>query len=1166
MGIHHASLYADIAKFFDSLDLVWLIDRAIDLGFSQTVLALEAEAFLAPRYLKRGEWVGPPIYASQSIVAGSTNGTTFGKIFLYPILQAAQAQAETTTIWSYIDDTVWRSEGTKCVVTSSLSTASAALAQQCRASRLTVSPKTTLVASSTGLRKDIARRMRQHGVPGHGAHHMVDLGVDVVTGNRRSQRKAHARHKRAALRARRVQGLRRAAARLGKLGASLHATGVQPQAVFGHEVWGVAPSKITQLRRSAAAAAAGTGPGRCLDTAMATLYDSKDPAIKLRTQLVHEWLTQWLARPELHKRVQRIWPHVHHRLLRAKSGKWRKVHGPVAAVIATLLDAGWRPTSPTSWKRPTAAGVEEWTIPLADQMGELQVDFHEFSELLDDLAVDLDHLRWQRASQHVHGSGLGEAGDVSQIKKELDHCAKQGHWQEWSLNYLVAVWAQWPRQRQIAAGYQGSPLCQRCFGEEETLEHRIWRCPCNQGKPAYDQTAHLVPQALNGMEECPALWLRGINPIAHTTPPPPMAHEELYVHVGAPWPTGSDRPVTIFGDASGGKHGTDPRRRRVGIGLAVIEACGPRWQLAAGAIATLPGRRQTVPRGEIFAFVLALEHYADHIDYVTDNLPLLNGWHAQRWLHLSKGANSDLWARIGRSLQTHPHRRVTVTWTPSHQEDEGEPLVSHFLASGNCCADRLANLGAEAAAATANASTPHADRWDVIASQIRRRARQALLDAAGGDPWLTERPAAEQVARPSPIQCAIDSSEHQIVTLGQGKWKCLLCRQVFTSATLLETARTPCVASSADWATFDHVRAVPHGATVCMGTGTAHESHRLYEWPAHSLFFCGTCGAYGTTMGMGLRAECKGAATRKTTEALKRISQGVYPSHQGPPEAITQANRISATIAHVVSGAMAPAEPPQAQEEAPDNSTAGQVTAVIGLLHGQAIQAAQRPSRRQAREPGGPQAAPRRRRRAASAPGGAEANGTAPGAAAPAEACRAPGGGPPRHRRPAPAPPHRQDNQASGPSAAAEAPHGPRLWLPDYTSPFSGNVILFNETASTHGPGPGSPPTLADDARDASPAPCQGEPAPAAASAAQPPEDQRTFAQKIAYLLGAARRSASAAPRAREAGHGPGSDEAAAAPGGPCRPLQAAAGGEVRADAPSAPPVPPRAGAANLAV
>ncbi|CAK0814648.1 unnamed protein product, partial [Prorocentrum cordatum] len=502
----------------------------------------------------------------------------------------------------------------------------------------------------------------------------------------------------------------------------------------------------------------------------------------------------------------------------------------------------------------------------------------------------------------------------------------------------------------------------------------------------------------------------------------------LLVHVGAPWPTGGSQPITIFGDASGGKHGTDERRRRVGVGLAVIEVCGPRWRLAAGAIATLPGRRQTVPRGEIFAFALALEQLDADIHYVTDNMPLLKGWNAQRWLNLGKGANSDLWARIGRSLQAHPNRQVGVTWTPSHQEDEGEPMVSHFLAAGNCCADRLANLGARAAAASADRSTPHADRWDVIASQVRRRARQALLDAAGGDPWLSERPAAEQVARPSALQRAIDDSPHQLVTVGQGKWKCLLCRQLFPAATLHEAAASACAATEADWASFDHVRKVSAGMQIAMGAGVVHASHRLYEWPANSLYFCGVCGAHGTTMGMGLRGECKGETTRKTDEALRRIAKGVYPSHQGPPKPVIEAKAISATIAHVVGGGLAPADP-AIPEDLPEAGTMEhQLEAVIGILHGQALQAAQRPSRKQAREPDGPQPTARRRRRASSDPGAGQGE----NATAAATAQELPAA--------APAPLVGQRRRRSQTEVAVQAtggPLGPRLWLPDHTSPLS---------------------------------------------------------------------------------------------------------------------------------
>ncbi|CAK0874886.1 unnamed protein product, partial [Prorocentrum cordatum] len=615
-------------------------------------------------------------------------------------------------------------------------------------------------------------------------------------------------------------------------------------------------------------------------------------------------------------------------------------------------------------------------------------------------------------------------------------------------------------------------------------------------------------------------WLRGINPRANTTPPPPLDHEEVYVQVGAPWPIGTAGPVILFGDASGGKHGTDPRRRRVGIGLAILANHGLSWQLEAGAIATLPGRQQTVPRGGIYAFVLALEHLDADIDYVTDHMPLLNAWQRQRWLHLGAGKNSDLWARIGRALAAKPTRRVTVSWAPSHQEDDGEPIVSNFLATGNCCADRLAYLGAVFAASGASASAPHADRWDVIASQVRRRARQALLGAAGGDPWLTERPAAEQDA--------IDTSAHQIVALGRGKWKCLLCRQVFASASLSEAARTPCDATAADWATFDHVRRAPPGNAVCMGTGAAHESHRLYEWPANSLFFCGTCGAYGTTLGMGLRSECKGTTTRKTAEALKRIAQGVYPSYLGPPKAIAQANSISATIAHVVSGALAPADPPQHAEEATDNSTAGQIEAVIGILHGQAIQAAQRPSRRQSEEACG--LSPGRRRQQRHGPWSGRPN----------EAKRGPGSGHPRRQRPA-TQAQTQGSQVGAPTAAAGGPLGPRLWLPDYTSPASGAVVLHCN-AATGAPGRHRPPAEATGTREPSPPPRSAVPPALDPRPAQPPANERTFGKRVAYLLGAARRSLAGEGPQDDAGPSP-----TAAPEAGNRPCLAA-GQAARAD------------------
>eukprot|EP00959_Pyramimonas_sp_CCMP1952_P281825 5890635-Pyramimonas_sp.AAC.1 len=61
-------------------------------------------------------------------------------------------------------------------------------------------------------------------------------------------------------------------------------------------------------------------------------------------------------------------------------------------------------------------------------------------------------------------------------------------------------------------------LCRRCQQEEDTLAHRIWRCPCNKLHADFTSTDGLIPRALAPLESETSLWLRGVPP-AHVTHP-----------------------------------------------------------------------------------------------------------------------------------------------------------------------------------------------------------------------------------------------------------------------------------------------------------------------------------------------------------------------------------------------------------------------------------------------------------------------------------------------------------------------------------------------------------------------------------------------------------------------------------------------------------------------
>eukprot|EP00959_Pyramimonas_sp_CCMP1952_P061658 1288580-Pyramimonas_sp.AAC.1 len=67
------------------------------------------------------------------------------------------------------------------------------------------------------------------------------------------------------------------------------------------------------------------------------------------------------------------------------------------------------------------------------------------------------------------------------------------------------------------------------------------------------------------------------------------------VFEGCLGPGSAERPVLVFGDASGGPDSVPPRARRVGLGLATF-CDGGRLEAQCTVSGSLPGSQQTVPR------------------------------------------------------------------------------------------------------------------------------------------------------------------------------------------------------------------------------------------------------------------------------------------------------------------------------------------------------------------------------------------------------------------------------------------------------------------------------------------------------------------------------------------------------------------------------------------
>eukprot|EP00959_Pyramimonas_sp_CCMP1952_P074879 1564744-Pyramimonas_sp.AAC.1 len=139
-------------QLYDPLDLGWLIDTGIALGFSPTVTALEVEAFLGPRHLTHADWITP----SRSIVAGSAQGAKkkHTSVDVSPLLQAAQLRAQAAGLWTCVGNAVGSVEGAAEHAKEQMTQlADEILIQATKKRNLKISPETAPVASTPMLRR-----------------------------------------------------------------------------------------------------------------------------------------------------------------------------------------------------------------------------------------------------------------------------------------------------------------------------------------------------------------------------------------------------------------------------------------------------------------------------------------------------------------------------------------------------------------------------------------------------------------------------------------------------------------------------------------------------------------------------------------------------------------------------------------------------------------------------------------------------------------------------------------------------------------------------------------------------------------------------------------------------------------------------------------------------
>ena len=402
--------------------------------------------------------------------------------------------------------------------------------------KLKISPKSSIVTSHPALTSELVGKISRAGAQVTGVAQVADLGTEATAGARRGTACRTARIAKAARRGARAKWLGR---RTNK-GEKLFNTNLWPTMSFGLSAFGVSQEQMKRMRTLAAKCAAEQS-GQCTTSTIAISFPhDSDPAIKLRRQIIKDWLSLWERNPSERAAWTLAWQRAMPRL--QGSRRWNLVRGPIGTTICTLIDGGWTPSGPVRWIE-NGAVRRIWTFePGLDP-----------KPVLDAFSTHIRAALWAKAATFRNGTGLTGIPDLTKLKQHIEWYHRKGLPGHAGALHAIATAATWPMERRFEAGLVTSPICPRCNAAVEDDFHCYWGCAANRDIQS-DDVAHtqcLAERAERGRTSWPCFWTRGIVPAAWVEVPEMKDEDQTQDE----WETSDNLawgPVFYYTDGSGG--------------------------------------------------------------------------------------------------------------------------------------------------------------------------------------------------------------------------------------------------------------------------------------------------------------------------------------------------------------------------------------------------------------------------------------------------------------------------------------------------------------------------------------------------------------------------------------------------------------------------------------
>ena len=338
-------------------------------------------------------------------------------------------------------------------------------------------------------------------------------------------------------------------------------TGVWPAASYGHAAQGSSPTQTDLLREMFAGATGVAGVDICPRTALAlSLDDVDDPLVKAAKEQIKFWIDFWINNAPLHLSINKYWGVTWQRL-KGDKDRWKKARGPIAATICVLLDLQWLPMRADLWKDTQGMIFALRGSFHYDPRRRRLVAQH--GECTAAIERDALNLVWDGRNDSDNNKGPKGAYDVHTIKSLHKFLVRKDR-KCLAGALLMGVCDGVPDQSKLhEKGLVDSPLCLRCKKQPDSPKHRLWECSANACSQdiaikstqrlqqfVEDDNAMLWNRGLIGLSLYPKLqetdWSRDFW----------CGNQELLPTVSV-----------FYSDGSGGPDSSDPFIRRCGWGF-----------------------------------------------------------------------------------------------------------------------------------------------------------------------------------------------------------------------------------------------------------------------------------------------------------------------------------------------------------------------------------------------------------------------------------------------------------------------------------------------------------------------------------------------------------------------------------------------------------------------